>query len=204
VVARVNTLRDVKTRASTYVVYSQLSLLLFMLVCIALHPGLVLKWNEAGLSNYGIHIKTAVPYTLSLGLCSLFAIGAARQLDGLDRSEKGARTLLSAYGALMLLSLLTTYGYTLNSPLQSLHVVTNIVTILFELGASIWMFAKLRSSTTDALWLVIQATGFILALIDYFEVLHVLFLAQAFTGVGFGFLVVHAVRQASHPVSAAQ
>jgi len=195
--AVIRTLREVKTRAGTYIVYSQLSLLFFMSVCIALHPGLVLKWNEAGLSNYGIHIKTAVPYTLALGLCSFFAIMAARSLGAADRLVKEVRILLSVYGGLVLLSMLSTYVYTLSTPLKNFHIVSNIATVLFGSGASLWMYAKLRASRVDAVWLGIQIAGFILGLIDFFKVLHVLFLAQVFTGVGFGFLVVHAVRESS-------
>ena len=57
-----------KTRAVTYIVWGQILFVLFIGVCVALHPGIVLKSNEGGVSNYGIHIKTALPYTLALGL----------------------------------------------------------------------------------------------------------------------------------------
>ncbi len=47
--------------AVTYVVRGEFAFLLFTGVCVALHPGIVLKWNEGGMSNYGLHLKTAVP-----------------------------------------------------------------------------------------------------------------------------------------------
>jgi hypothetical protein len=59
------------------------------------------------------------------------------------------------------------------------------------------MFAKFRTTRSDTAWLGIQIVGFVLALIDFFKVLHVLFLAQVLAGVGFGFLVVHAVRRST-------
>ena len=190
-----NTLRDVRTRAGAYIAFSQLCLLSFVALCIALHPGLVLKWNEGGLSNYGIHVKTVVPYTLGFALCSFFAFATARTLATRSHLAKQMRLLLNVYGSLVLFSMLSTYGYTLNTPLKLLHVVSGIAIILFGTGASLWMFARLRSSRSDAAWLALQLTGFVLALIDFFNVLHVLFLAQLLTGVGFGFLVVHAVRR---------
>jgi hypothetical protein len=55
---------DMKTKgqwAVTYVVRGEFAFLLFTGVCVALHPGIVLKWNEGGMSNYGLHLKTAVP-----------------------------------------------------------------------------------------------------------------------------------------------
>ena len=178
-----------------YIVYSQLSLLSFVALCIALHPGLVLKWNEGGLSNYGIYVKTVVPYTLGFALCSFFAFAAARVLAARSQLAKQMRLLLNVYGSLVLFSMLSTYGYTLNTPLKLLHIVSGIAIILFGTGASLWMFARLRSSRSDAAWLALQLTGFVLALIDFFNGLHVLFLAQLLTGVGFGFLAVHAVRR---------
>ena len=184
-----------RTRAGAYIAFSQLCLLSFVALCIALHPGLVLKWNEGGLSNYGIHVKTAVPYTLGFALCSFFTFATARTLPARSHLAKQMRLLLNVYGALVLFSMLSTYGYTLNTPLKLLHVVSGIAIILFGTGASLWMFARLRSSRSDSVWLAIQVAGFVLALIDFFNVLHVLFLAQLLTGVGFGFLVVHAVRR---------
>jgi len=190
-----NTLRDVRTRVGVYIALSQLSLLSFVALCVALHPGLVLKWNEGGLSNYGIHVKTVVPYTLGFALCSFFAFATARTLAARSHLAKQMRLLLNVYGSLVLFSMLSTYGYTLNEPLKLLHIVSGIAIILFGTGASLWMFARLRSSRSDSVWLAIQVAGFALALIDFFNVLHVLFLAQLLTGVGFGFLVVHAVRR---------
>lgn len=191
-----------RTRAGAYIVYSQLSLLCFMAVCLALHPSLVLKWNEAGLSNYGIHIKTAVAYTLGLALCSFFAFAAARALGTQSRLAMHVRLLLNVYGGLVLFSMLSTYGYTLNTPLKLLHIVSDIGTILFGTGASLWMFARLRATRSDTVWLAIQIAGFVLALVDFFKVLHVLFLAQALAGLGFGFLIVHAVRRSSGSIHA--
>ena len=179
--------------------YSQISLLVLGSLCIALHPGLVLKWNEAGLSNYGIHIKTAIPYTLALGLCALFAMAAARSLRVMGDATMHMRILLNVYGILMFLSLLSTYGYTLNAGLKNVHVILNVATALFQLSAALWMYATLPRSTSHAAWLGVLSVGFVLAVIDYFKVLHVLFTAQALTGVGFGVLVVHAVRHCADP-----
>ncbi len=178
---------------------SQLSLLLFLAICVIVHPGFVLKWNEVGLSNYGIHVKTVVPYSLGLGLCSLFSIKAARALEGSERLTNDMRMLLYLYGGLVLFSLLSTYGYKLNSPLRILHIVSGCATILFEFGASLWIFVRLRSARMDVVWLGVQLVGFVLALLDFFEVLHVLFLAQLLTGVGFGLLAVHAAQRLALP-----
>jgi hypothetical protein len=184
-----------KNRPYRYAVAGQLSLLVFLSVCVALHPGLVLKWNEAGLSNYGIHVKTVVPYSLALGGCSILSFMSARSLSSSARLASAMRLLLVVYGGLMMMSLLSTYVYKLNAALRMLHIVCGITTILFGFGASLWMFLMLRSTSRDTVWLCVQLAGFALAVIDYFNVLHVLFLAQAMTAVGFGFLLARAVRR---------
>ncbi len=188
-----------KTRATAYIVYSQVSLLVFMSLCIALHPGLVLKWNEAGLSNYGIHLKTVIPYTLALGLGAFFAMAAARSLRVVGDAATTMRSLLNVYGVLMLLSLLSTYGYTQNAGLKNIHIVLNIATALFQLGVALWAYLTLPRAWSQTVWFGVLSVGFVLAVIDYFKVLHVLFTAQTLTGVGFGVLVVHAVRHFADP-----
>jgi hypothetical protein len=184
-----------KSRPYRYAVAGQLSLLFFLAVCLALHPGLVLKWNEAGLSNYGILLQTVVPYSLALGGSSILSVLSARSLASSMRLTSAMGMLLYIYGGLMMLSLLSTYVYKLNAAFRMLHIVSGIATILFWFGASLWMFLRLRSTPMDTVWLCVQLAGFALAVIDYFNVLHVLFLAQAMTAVGFGFLLVHAVRR---------
>ena len=51
------------SRAAAHIALGQISFGFFITVCVALHPGFVLKWNEGGVSNYGVHLKTALPYT---------------------------------------------------------------------------------------------------------------------------------------------
>lgn len=191
-------------RASRYVIWSQLSLGGFSVMCVALHPGFVLKWNEGGFSNYGIHIKTSIPYTLAFGLCAYFAIGAARRLRSPKPDLGNLRILLGIYGVLMVLTLVSSYGYSLNVPLKDFHTAVGIVTMLFEPAASVWMYLRLRGSVWDGVLLATELSGFAIAVIDFAKVAHVLFLAQVLTAAAFGFLLVHAVarmERSSSPTS---
>ena len=58
--------------------------LFFTAVSVALHPGFVLQRDEGGMSNYGLHVKTAVPYTLALALLVLYSARAASLYGGGD------------------------------------------------------------------------------------------------------------------------
>lgn len=183
-----------RTRPHRYALASQLSLAVFIGVCVAVHPGLVLKWNEAGLSNYGVHLATIVPYSLAFALSAFFALGAARSLHGDRASLRALRVVLRAYALLSALALVSTYGYTIHPTLHHVHVVVGITLMLFEPAVSVWLFLRLRGHGHDGYWLAVELAGLVVAVIDYEALLHVLFLAQVLTGVGFGVLLVHGVR----------
>ena len=187
------------SRAYTYALYSQLTLLVFVGVCLALHPGLVLKWNEAGLSNYGIHIRTAIPYSLAFAGSAALAVMAARATPTDTRARIVLRAILRAYALVSVLALFSTYGYTLNATLKHIHMAAGIAVMVFEPLASIWLYRQLRGFRHDALWLILELAGLLLAAIDLIALLHVLFLAQALTGVSFGVLLVHATQRIAVP-----
>jgi len=177
-------------RPGVLIVFGQVSFFVLMSFSVALHPGFVFKLNEGGISNYGIHLKTAIPYSLAFVLCSFFSIRAARLYRRSETIARLFRYLLYAYSCLLLLTLLSTYGYKLNAELKQAHVVAGVATIAFELVASAWMYAHLNS-TWDTVFLVLQLAGFVLAGLTFLGDLHVLFLGQALADAGFALLLIH-------------
>lgn len=177
-------------RPGVLIVLGQVCFLVFLSVSVALHPGFVFKADEGGISNYGIHLKTAIPYSLAFLLCSYFSVAAARHYREPDGSARGFRYLLDTYSGLLLLTLLSTYGYKLNVGLKDAHITVGVLTITFELVASAWMYAQLRG-TWDAAFLVLQLGGFVLAGLTFLGALHLLFLGQALADVGFALLLIH-------------
>ncbi len=165
-----------------------------MLLAVVLKPAFVVRWNEVGLSNYGVHLETAVPYTLALGLGGGFTVASARSLPALDRTRRRLRSVLVTYGALLVMILASTYGYRLNPTLKAVHVTVNVVTVLFLSGTSSWLVAQLPSRSSAG-WLVVQVIGLVLAVVDFANLLHVLLVAQLLIGIGFGVLMVRAVRR---------
>lgn len=172
------------------VLWSQVCLAVFSAICIALHPGFVLKWNEAGFSNYGIHIKTAVPYSIAFFGCALYAVRAVRALADLGPVARTYSAVLFVYAILMVLTVISTYGYTLNHGLKDFHTVVGIITMLFEPLLVLWMYVRLRRTLWTHVLLGIELVGLTLAVIDYLVILHVLFLAQVLTAFAFGALLV--------------
>ncbi len=175
-----------------YVALSQIAFAFFLAICVAIHPGLVIKVNEGGMSNYGVHAKTVVPYTLALGFASALTYWGARRIPTITTSARRFQALLRAYSWLVLLTLVTTYGYTLNAPLKYVHVTVGVTIIVFESAASLWMYWAVRSLRSV---LFVQLLGFALAALTFFGALHVLFLSQILTGGGFALLLVRACRR---------
>jgi hypothetical protein len=167
---------------------------LFIAVCVALHPGFVLKWNEGGMSDYGSHLETALPYTLALLGLSEFSRRGASLFRGNDRTTRRLRRVLYFYSAIVLVMLVSTYVYTLNFTLRDFHFGFGTILILFEVSTSVWMFLLFRRFVWDGIFLVMQIVGSVLCLVTIVGALHVLFFAEMLTGAGFAGLIIHTSR----------
>jgi hypothetical protein len=184
-------------RAVGCIAYSQICFGFFIGVCVVIHPGLVLKWNEGGMSNFGIHVKTAIPYTFALGLASLLSHRGAVLLDRFATSTHQFVRVLKTYSWLIAIVLVSTYGYSLDVVLKDIHIATGIAITLFELAASLWMYRYLGRSPRDTTLIAVQLVGFVLAALTFVGALHVLFLTQILTGVSFALLLVRSARRAA-------
>lgn len=179
-----------KSRAVAFVTYGQLMFAFFLALCVALHPGFVLKADEGGMSNYGIHAKTAAAYTLSLGFPMLCSFLAARLFLGEGDSPHQFRQLLRCYAWLLFLTLVSTYVYSLNTALRDLHVVIGAALAIFQVLASAWMYRFLQRGGWDVTLLMVEIVGFVLAVLTIVGALHVLFLTQVITSGAFAVLLV--------------
>ena len=181
-----------KERVIRDVARSQIAFALFIGVCVALHPGEVLKVNEGGLSNYGVHLQTALPYTLALALASALSYRATRSLHTTRRETRHFKLLLLVYSGLTLLTLVTTYGYTLDTPQLDLHDAVGVMITLFEFASLLWMYFIVRRLVVVV---VVGFAGFVLAALTFFGVLHVLFFTQVLIGGAFALLLVRTSRE---------
>jgi hypothetical protein len=167
---------------------------LFIAVCVALHPGFVLKWNEGGMSDYGAHLETAVPYTLALLGLAAFSRRAGSLYRENDRTTQRLRRVLYGYSTIVLVMLVSTYVYTLNIALRDFHFGFGTLLILFEVASSVWMFLLFRRFVWDGIFLGMQIVGSVLSLVTIVGALHVLFFAEMLTGAGFAGLIIHTSR----------
>jgi hypothetical protein len=157
-----------------------------IVLCVALRPHLVLHANEGGISNFGVHRETVAPYTVALALPALLSYRAARLIAS-RTNLRPLRIVLTGYSVLLLLTLLTTYTYKIDTPLKDVHVGAGALLTIFEMGSSMWMCARIR-----ALFLVVtfEGAGFLLAVLTIVGVLHLLFVTQLVVGVAFALILV--------------
>lgn len=183
--------RFVTANPVTSVLAGQIGLFLSVCVCVALHPGFVLKVNEGGLSNYGIHLKTVLPFTagfVAVAASSFLAGGAVARATPVER---GLRVVLLVYGALMTLTLLTTYVYSLNTTCKDVHVAVGVIQAVFEVAATWWM-SRITPRLTPVF--VIQVGGFAVAALTFFGAWHLLFSSQVISGAAFAVALVRTTR----------
>ncbi len=179
-------------RGASFVVYGQVCFLVFIAVCIAIRPGFVLKRNEGGISNYGPHIQTAFAYTAALLGLAEFSRRAGTFFRGdLDPNAQRLRRVLYIYSVIVIAMLVTSYVYTINHTLRDIHFAFGIALVLFEVGASWWMFRLFRRLVWDGVFLTLQLSGSIVSLVTIVGAIHVLFVGEMVTWIGFSGLIIH-------------
>ena len=182
-------------RGASFVLYGQLCFLLFIGVCIAIRPGFVLKGNEGGISNYGPHLQTAFAYTAALlGLAELSRRAGTLFRSDDDPNAQRLRRVLYFYFAIVVAMLVTSYFYTVNDALRDVHFGFGTVLVLFEVGASWWMFRLFRRFIWDGVFLILQLSGSIVSLVTIVGAIHVLFVGEMVTWIGFSGLIIHTSR----------
>jgi hypothetical protein len=174
-----------------FVAAGQIGFALFIALCVALSPHYVLKANEGGISNFGVHLRTIVPYSIALLVPAALTYAASRLVVPVDARPRYLQIILVAYSALILLTLLTTYTYKIDEPLKVVHVGVGAIITIFEMGATLWMYRELHALLAV---LVVQVIGFVLATLTIFGALHVLFATQIAVGVPFAWFLVRTCR----------
>lgn len=183
------------SKAARYVLASQLSLYAYLLICFLLLPKFLLQSNEGGVSNYGVHALTVVPYSLAFWLSGLLLLAAGYSVNRRPAARTLRRVLL-LLGVLTLLVLLTTYPYKLNRVFDDLHIWAAVLLFVTEMLVGIWLVGQQRRSFLALALFTVQLAGFVLSGLTLFGYLHILFLAQLINNVSFSALLVYGVSRA--------
>ena len=159
-------------------------------VAVSLHPGFVLSRDEGGVSDYGVHAATVVPYTLALAIGAACSFGAAHLLRATRHVAHRLARTLDVYAVLLVLALVSTYGYTLDHTLRQVHLVVGLVGVAFETLTGVAFARALPQRMVGTAWATALLIGVALAVVDLVRLAHVLFLAQAIVTVSYAALVI--------------
>jgi hypothetical protein len=171
------------------VVFGEVAFLFFMGVSVALHPGYVLARYEGGISEYGVHVKTAVLYTLAWAVLASSNLRAARVCGDRGACSEKVRKLLLVYSAVIFLVLISTYFYSLDAVLKYIHFGFGAVLVTFMSAASYWLSRQLTAVPWARTTLWLQLLGSAAALLSIVGVLHVLFCGETISNVGCAILL---------------
>jgi hypothetical protein len=188
-----------RLRAVTLVAASQASFIALLGVCVTVLPGLVLKRNEGGVSNYGVHWATVVPYSLAYVTDAGLLARAARRLDSPESQD--LRRVVEGLCVVLVATLVTTYGYTSATVLRDLHFVVGAVLILYQCASVGWLWGRTRRGLAATLGVLTTWCGLALCVLATLAVWHVLFVGQMMIIVGYAPMLVGATRAATSGVT---
>lgn len=181
------------SHAARYTLISQVGLYGFLLLCLVLMPHFLFEKNEGGFSNYGVYMRTILPFSLAFLIGGLYLHFAARALPSSTSRRAMLAGILDTTCLLLLLVLLTTYPYQINAAFDDLHNAAAVLLFVTELIAGTWLSLQLVRDRVNFALLGVEAAGFTLSALTFGGLLHILFLAQIITGIGYGLVLVRSV-----------
>jgi hypothetical protein len=162
----------VRRLAVSYLLLAQLSF--FLCLAIAVFMTTAGFTRNHGLSFYGEHWSTAVPYGSGFILCDYFLILAANALPKDVRECRRLSLLLNLLAVSMLIVLLT--PDTVNSFFNWSHSIASSILFLYELSFSTWLAVRCFGNAFVWLLIFLLLTAGVLALLSDFHV--VLYLSE--------------------------
>ena len=149
-----------KQNILTYFVKGQLWLFASAFLCMFLLPDAI-QTND-GISYYGVHIETVLPFTLGLLATAWYSFNIVRTSKGLLSRE--VRFLTAAVGALLVGLVVT--PHTLNTFFWAMHVMLGVLLFFTQYILMTWLMVTMRRDTTGVLLVVL--TGAVTLFTGYY------------------------------------
>lgn len=177
-------------RAVRTLIVGQMIMFGALLACTIIDPHYLLSDDQGGVSNFGTQLSTVIPYSVGLFASSVTMLYAAGTLRHHRTPHTTALAwLLRVVAIIQLLVLASTFAYKLSTHLHGVHVgATQLFFVAQIIGAS-WVAIKFKTPVVLLLYGMFL-TGFLLALLTLFGMLHVLFIAEIVATFSFGALLV--------------
>ena len=171
-----------------YVIYSQSSLIIGLLLCFIIYPGLML--DPGGISNFALQLSTAIPYTLGFLLSAIFLMLLAKNYPkNLTQSYK-VKLYLNSLAILLLLVLTSSYVFDVNEFFGWLHKIIGAILITFQIYFGWWLIVIFRLGFFVLFLLGLHVFGALVMLFSLFTALEILSLGQITIGLSFAGLLL--------------
>ncbi len=178
-----------RSRAVTNLIYAQLSFFFFLTIAILITTAGFS--NNHGLSFYGEHLSTVIPFGTGFLVCDIFLLRAANALPKSQPPYKKIALLLKILAVLLLLILLT--PDTLNSFFDWSHIIASFILFVFELTFAIWLTIRWYSDRLTWFLLSAQFLAGVLAMLSQFHIVYYLSEGIFFFQLLFGLFLIRSV-----------
>jgi hypothetical protein len=170
----------------TDIIGGHLLLVVGLLVCSALMPEYF--FSDGGVSNFGAHVLTAVPYTVALLGCGYFMWRAANKALGSSAIAAEWRRGVRIYAELLVLMLASTYPYQLSPLFDAIHRFIGTVLMLWMVFFGGWLVSHHKSGCA---WIALGGivAGTFAAYLSVAGIVASLFAAQTVAVISFGLLL---------------
>lgn len=169
-----------------YLILSQVSLFGLMLLCSLIMPSVFI--TNGGVTNFGNHLSTVVPYTLSFTLSILFMCLVIAKLLKMGPTCRTIGYALLVLCLLEFLVLMSTFPRNIAQIYSDIHNDISIILFAYELLLSGWFVFNNRQYSA-VLFILIQTIGSVLGIVTILGPIHFLFIAQMIGAGGFGLII---------------
>lgn len=170
-----------------------------IVLCTVLMPQFLFAHDEGGISNFGTHALTILPFTLAFIGVGLSLVIAASTLPLRSRGLPTARELLLLLGSLTLLTAVSTYSYRSGGLLHALHLILSQLLFIVEIPSAAWFWSRTKKVKTVSIFFVLYVLGVIASILAITGALRVLFVAEMLSSISLGCMLAYAVEELSIP-----
>lgn len=177
------------TITSRYVLWSQLALLITLIICVVIRPAIVFSKNQGGLSNYGTEMPTLLFFSAGLWICIGLLVTVLYRLKNHSLSWV-LLSLILGYGLLTI----STYPYKINELFENIHILVGFFVALLQLVLATFIAIRLRFDGVARVALCIMILGVVVGILTAIQTINQLFTAQFISAIGFGIIFIHAFK----------
>lgn len=180
-----------KNKAVEYLKYSQISLFSSLAVCFLLVPKVI--YDNRGVSYFGNHHLTIVPYAIGLILTSYFMFKASVALPTKNKRVVLLSKVLKVMAVLLIGVLLTPYK--ISDTMYHIHVGVGSLLFSIQFFLIIWLVVNTPTSKSNRFLLGTLLLGNVISMISLLPTVQIMLLGQIITQLSFGLLLIRTTQQ---------